>query len=166
MFWVNTLAASPYVRSASRIALYRRLGMDISAEGTDIGPSCYIHSDDLRVGSHTTIKTRCWFENVGRLTIGDRVGVGPHTVILTSTHELGSARRRYGKWHYLPVTIGDGCWIGARTLIHPGVTVGHGCIVAAGSVVNRDTEPDCLYAGVPARKIRHLDDAESLPQRP
>jgi maltose O-acetyltransferase len=38
----------------------------------------------------------------------------------------------------------------------PGVTIGAGCAVAAGAVVTADCEPDGLYAGVPARRVRDL----------
>jgi acetyltransferase-like isoleucine patch superfamily enzyme len=38
----------------------------------------------------------------------------------------------------------------------PGVTVAAGCVTAAGAVVAADTEPDGLYAGVPATRIRDL----------
>ena len=41
----------------------------------------------------------------------------------------------------------------------PGVTIGEGCIVAAGAVVTKDCESHGLYAGVPARRIRDLDQA-------
>jgi maltose O-acetyltransferase len=39
----------------------------------------------------------------------------------------------------------------------PGVTVGDGCVIAAGAVVNADCQPDGLYAGVPARRVRDLE---------
>lgn len=38
-----------------------------------------------------------------------------------------------------------------------GVTIGSGCVVAAGTVVTHDLEANCLYAGVPAKKIRILE---------
>ncbi|CRL46734.1 Chloramphenicol acetyltransferase [Sodalis glossinidius str. 'morsitans'] len=34
--------------------------------------------------------------------------------------------------------LGDGCWLGMRAMIMPGVTIGEGAIIAAGSVVTRD----------------------------
>ncbi len=72
------------------------------------------------------------------------------------THEIGSAQSRAGADVSYPIKVGNGCWIGARSTILPGVTVGDGCIIAAGSVVNKDCEPNSLYAGVPARKIKDL----------
>jgi len=55
------------------------------------------------------------------------------------------------------VTIGNGCWICTRAIILPGVKIGDGCIIAAGSVVTEDCEPNYLYAGVPVVKIRYLN---------
>jgi acetyltransferase-like isoleucine patch superfamily enzyme len=55
-----------------------------------------------------------------------------------------------------PVVIGSDVMIGRNSIILPGVTIGRGSVVAAGSVVTKDI-PECmLYAGNPARPIRHL----------
>jgi acetyltransferase-like isoleucine patch superfamily enzyme len=53
------------------------------------------------------------------------------------------------------VRIGDNCFIGAHSIILPGVTIGDGCIVAAGSVVARDVPARSLVAGNPARLVEH-----------
>lgn len=50
--------------------------------------------------------------------------------------------------------IGDRCFIGAHSIILPGVRVGDGSIVAAGSVVNKDVPPNSIVAGNPAKVIR------------
>ncbi|MBH0115041.1 acyltransferase [Novosphingobium sp. YJ-S2-02] len=50
--------------------------------------------------------------------------------------------------------IGRYCFIGARSLIMPGVTVGEESIVAAGAVVTRDVPPRSIVAGNPATVIR------------
>ncbi|MFT3968060.1 MAG: acyltransferase [Sphingobium sp.] len=55
---------------------------------------------------------------------------------------------------YRDVRIGRNCFIGARSLILPGVTIGDGSIVAAGSVVIRDVPPGSIVAGNPARIVR------------
>ena len=53
------------------------------------------------------------------------------------------------------VRIGDNCFIGAHSIVLPGVTIGDGCIVAAGSVVARDVPAGSLVAGNPARVVEH-----------
>ena len=50
--------------------------------------------------------------------------------------------------------IGRRCFIGARSLILPGVRVGDESIVAAGAVVTKDVPPRSMVAGNPARIIR------------
>lgn len=52
----------------------------------------------------------------------------------------------------------DGCWLGGNVTVLPGVTIGRGCVIAAGAVVTKSCDPNGLYAGVPARRIRDLDE--------
>ena len=55
---------------------------------------------------------------------------------------------------YLHTRIGRFCFIGARSLIMPGITIGDESIVAAGAVVTRDVPPRAIVAGNPAAIIR------------
>ncbi|QYR20593.1 acyltransferase [Paenibacillus sp. sptzw28] len=79
----------------------------------------------------------------------------------TSSHDPGTKHKRAGKNNGKPIIIGDGSWIGARSIILQGVTVGEGCIIAAGSLVNKDCEPNGLYAGIPAKRIKDLPVEET-----
>jgi len=55
---------------------------------------------------------------------------------------------------YLDTYIGARCFIGARSIILPGVRIGDGSIIGSGSVVTRDIPPASVAAGNPARVIR------------
>ena len=55
---------------------------------------------------------------------------------------------------YLDTHIGKNCFIGAHSIILPGVTVGDGSIVAAGSVVRKNVPPNTIVGGNPAKIIR------------
>lgn len=68
------------------------------------------------------------------------------------------SEKRAGRQIFRPIEVGDGCWIGANATILPGVKIGKGCIIAAGAVVNKNCEPDYLYAGVPARPVKKLPE--------
>jgi serine acetyltransferase len=55
---------------------------------------------------------------------------------------------------YADTRVGARCFIGAHSILLPGVTIGDGSIVAAGSVVTRDVAPGTIVAGNPARMVR------------
>jgi maltose O-acetyltransferase len=153
-FAVNGIAASPYVGMERRARILRRHGLEL--EDAQIWPRCYFHTADIRIGEGAILNHGVHIENVARVEIGARTGVGIFTTIITSAHDAGDHWQRPGAWKRLPVTIGSGCWIGARALILAGVTIGDGCVIAAGAVVTGDCEADGLYAGVPARRVRDL----------
>jgi acetyltransferase-like isoleucine patch superfamily enzyme len=112
----------------------------------------------LRVGDDVFVNVGAFWELVDDVTIGDRVAIGHDVLLLTSTHHIGPSFRRAGELRRGPVTIGDGAWLGSRSVILPGVTIGHGAIVAAGTVVRRDVEPDVIVGGDHAGISRRLDD--------
>ncbi|WP_202565979.1 DapH/DapD/GlmU-related protein [Agreia sp. COWG] len=151
---VNLLASSAFLTGGVREMLYRRGGID--PNGTQIRPGVWFFSSKITFGQSGMINSGCYFENREQITIGARCFFGPQTMIGTSTHEIGDHDQRAGDYVGGPVVIGDGCWIGARATILPGVNIAPGCIIAAGSVVAADTAPDGLYAGVPAVRKKDL----------
>ena len=50
--------------------------------------------------------------------------------------------------------IGRNCFIGAQSIIMPGVRVGDGCVVATGAVVTKDVPAGSVVAGNPAQVVR------------
>lgn len=64
------------------------------------------------------------------------------------------------------VMIGNDVWIGGNVTILPGVTIGNNVIIAAGAVVTKDIPDNCIVGGIPAVKIKDLeDDTNKLPFR-
>lgn len=57
--------------------------------------------------------------------------------------------------------IKDDVWLGYGAVIMGGVTIGKGCIIAAGSVVTKDTEPYFIYGGNPAKKLKPRFESEA-----
>lgn len=51
--------------------------------------------------------------------------------------------------------IGSRCFIGANSIILPGINVGHNSIIAAGSVVTKNVDANTIVAGNPAKTIKH-----------
>lgn len=56
------------------------------------------------------------------------------------------------------IRIGNNVFIGINSIILPGVTIGDNCVIGAGSVVTKDVEAGSVVAGVPARRIKSLEE--------
>ena len=153
----NTLQASHGFPRHLRVPALRALGITVGP-GSAIGADCKFIGRYIALAPNVFIGTGTYFDAHHEwVRIGADTAVGPQVLILTSTHAIGPpAARVTGGDMYAPVTIGRGCWIGARATILPGVSIGDGCVIAAGSVVTTDCEPNGLYAGVPASRKRDL----------
>ena len=73
-------------------------------------------------------------------------------------------KHRCGPRVFAPIHIGDGVWIGARSIVLPGITIADGAVIGAGSVVTRDVPANTVVAGAPARLIRKLDHSTNMTQ--
>jgi maltose O-acetyltransferase len=111
---------------------------------------------NIAIGAGAFLNFGAVILDVGRVTIGDAVQIGPGVQLLAADHPREPALRRSGAESGAPVTIGDNAWIGAGAIVCPGVSVGADSIVGAGSVVTRDVPAAVVAAGVPCRVIREL----------
>ena len=79
------------------------------------------------------------------------------TIILGKSHKFKSLdipMNLQGVDSSKKTTIEDDVWIGLRAVILPGVKISKGTIIGACSLVNKDTEPYGIYAGIPAKLIK------------
>lgn len=156
---VNVVAPAYQMSDRGRVGLLRACGMQIG-RGTIIKSQCFlVNHRQVRIGRHCFVGPRTIFEASAPITIGDRVYIAQGVDLLTPTHAIGPPGMRASvPPEVRPITIGDGCWIGAECTVLPGVSIAPGCVVAAGAVVTRDCAADGLYGGVPARRLRELDE--------
>lgn len=152
----NRIAASYLMPWFMRRGIYNLLGNSVST--SEISPHCFLGGYRLQLGKDTFISYQCFFDLTAPVILGEKCRVAFQTTFITSTHELGGCGMRAGDGLAKPIVIGNGVWIGARATILPGVTVGDGAVIGAGAVVVSDCEADCIYAGVPARKIRKIEE--------
>ena len=108
-----------------------------------------------RIGKNVYINHLCSMLDMGTITIGDNVLIGPKANILTEEHPVNPAERK--ALMVRPVVIKNGAWIGAGATILPGVTVGENSVVAAGAVVNRDVPDNTVVGGIPAKIIKNIE---------
>lgn len=156
-FLVNFVAASILTPRFLRTAIWLVVG--IKTRTDNLYPNIYVRTNQLSVGRGTAINAGCHFENRGAtISIGKGCGFGPGVALLADTHDIGPSSRRAGARQAAPVVVEDGCWLGGRSVVLPGVTIAKGCIIAAGAVVSTSTRPNGVYAGSPARRIRDLPE--------
>ncbi len=92
--------------------------------------------------------------------VGDGTLFGPNVTIATAGHPIDPTIRATGCQFGIPVTIGKSCWIGAGSIILPGVTIGDGTVIGAGSVVTRDIPSNVVAVGNPCRVLRPIGERD------
>ena len=133
-------------------------------EGTFVADTAVIVGD-VTIGRDSSI----WFNavlrgDVNTITIGDRTNIQDGAVIHTlydgsphpsQTHIGNDVSVGHNAIIHGGI-IGDNCLIGMGAIVLDNAEIPSGCIIAAGALVlsNAKLEPDSLYAGIPARKIR------------
>ncbi len=154
---INSMLGSEFLPASVRTKLMRAFGFNIS-KSTTFWARADIRSKKIVTGSEVFINVGFYHDGFDMLYIGNRVKIGPFLRVITATHNLGPSHQR-GSIEVLgkPVYIGDGCWVGAGVTILPGASIANGCVLTAGSVVYESTEPNGLYAGNPARRVRELE---------
>lgn len=139
------------------------------------GPVFFHYGRHTHIGKRTFINYNLTIQDDMTVTIGDDCNLGSNVTIVTPIHPLLPDERRFmrdregGEAHVCyakPVVIGNDCWLGANVVVCPGVTIGDGCVIGAGSVVTRDIPPMSLAVGVPCHVVREITAQDSMALRP
>lgn len=110
------------------------------------------------IGDNFFANYNCFFSaNTEDIVIGNDCLLGPDVLIINSNHDfrpniLVREQSNVAK----KISMGNNVWIGAKSVILPGVTIGDNAVVAAGSIVNKDIEANTLVGGVPAKIIKYI----------
>jgi len=114
----------------------------------------------ITIGNHCWIGARTQLIGAGKLTIGNDVFVAADVYITTLNHGMDPQNpTAYGlqPLQIQDVSIGDGCWIGTKVVILPGVTIGKRSIIGAGSIVTKSVPDYSIAVGNPAKVIKKYD---------
>ncbi|MEM9701368.1 MAG: WcaF family extracellular polysaccharide biosynthesis acetyltransferase [Planctomycetota bacterium] len=144
-------ASRTYPRYRLKRWLLRRFGATVG-EGLVIKPTVRIKDPKkLCVGDHCWIGEGVWIDNLAPVTLGNDVCLSQDVYLCTGGHDH---TRPSFDLITKPITVEDQAWVGARSVLMPGVTVGAGAVVAAGSVVTKDVPAGMIVAGNPARVLK------------
>lgn len=137
--------------------LYRFVGAKIG-KNVRICSSVKISGNgNLSIGDNTWIGHETLIICSSTVIIGSNVDIAPRVFIGTGTHKVDlNAAGVAGEGISKDVIIGDGCWLGAGSIILPGTELGEKTVVAAGAVVTKSFGSYLVVGGVPARVIKSL----------
>ena len=152
-------------------------GINGPASRIKIGDNCYIGAnvqiicDDFELGDYSKIQNNttvhgykpckighnAWIgqfsiiDSIGGVTIGDNCGIGAHSQ-LWSHIKFGDMLEGCRFLSDSPLTIGNDVWFVGHCIVSP-INAKDKSMALVGSVVTKDMEENCIYAGSPAKNI-------------
>ena len=152
-YLVNCLFVRPAIIPfmCFKIFLLRVFGARIGKR-VYIKPGVIVKSPwNLVIGDDCWIGEKVWIDNLDKVYIGNNVCISQGAMLLTGNHDYTISTMPYRNG---PITINDGAWVGAKSVVCPGVIVGEDSILTVGSIATKNMEINGIYQGNPALKVR------------
>ncbi len=135
----------------------------------EIGNDCYIepplHANwgcHTHLGHHVYANFNLTLVDDGDIFIGNYVMFGPNVTLATAGHPIMPRLRQDGMQFNIPIRIGNNVWIGAGTIVLPGVTIGENTVIGAGSVVTKDIPANVVAVGNPCKILREIGERDNI----
>ncbi len=133
----------------------------------EVGENCYVEPPlranwgrNTHFGDNVYANFNLTLVDDTDIYVGDSVMFGPNVTVATAGHPVDPELRRKVAQFNIPVRIGNNVWIGAGTVILPGVTIGDDSVIGAGSVVTKDIPPGVVAVGNPCRVLREIGERD------
>ncbi len=139
-----------------RYALLKTLAKSVG-DNVSVFPDVYLQNvQEMEIGNNVSFQPMVYIEAYGGVKIGDDVSIAEGASLFSVNHgfEDMSTPIKDQPLTALPIEVESNVWIGAKATILGGVKIASGTIVAAGAVVNKDTEKNSTVAGVPAKTLK------------
>lgn len=147
LFFINPL--NPV--SGLKVFLLKLFGAKIG-KGVVIKPGVNIkYPWNLEIGAYTWVGEKVWMDSLGLTKIGQNCCLSQGAMLLNGNHDFS---KQTFDLRVDPIVLEDGVWIGARSLVAPGVTCHSHSVLAVMSVASDDLQAYGIYRGNPAVKVR------------
>ena len=135
---------------------------------SEVGEGCYIEPPfyanwggrHVHFGDHVYANFCLTCVDDTHIYVGDNTMFGPNVTLASANHPILPQFRLKALQYNLPIRIGKNCWLGAGTVVVPGVTIGDNSVIGAGSVVVKDIPANSVAVGNPCRVIREISDRD------
>ncbi len=122
-------------------------------KGLVIKPRVNIHFPwKLEIGDHVWIGEEAFLLNFEKLSIGSNVCVSQRAFLCGGNHDYKQPNMPYRNG---PITLKDGCWVGAGSFVGPNVEIGVDSVIIAYSVISKSVPDNSIYGGNPALFIKN-----------
>lgn len=164
--WVKWFINPFYMKKGKGSCIRRRSRMDILpfnpftlGQNSTIEDFCTVNNGVGKISIGNNSRVGIGSVLIGPVTIGDHVGIAQNVVITALNHNYTDISKPISLQgvNTQEVYIGDGTWIGANSVILPGVFIGNHCVVGAGSVVVKDVPSYSVILGNPARVVKRFN---------
>jgi putative colanic acid biosynthesis acetyltransferase WcaF len=152
-YFVNAFFVQTPLNSSSwlKSKLLRLFGAKIG-KGVVLKPSLNVkYPWNLEIGDYSWIGEGAWLDSLEKIKIGNHCCISQGVYFCTGNHDWTDPAFEL---IVNPITVEDGAWVGARVTVLPGVTVGSHSVLAAGSIVSQNTDPNMIYVGNPAQPVK------------
>ena len=132
----------------------------------EIGDDCYIeppfHANwrgkNVHFGNGVYANFNLTMVDDCDIFVGNNVMFGPNVTVSAGTHPINPELRSKQAQYNIPIHIGNNVWIGANSVILPGVDIGDNSVIGAGSIVTKDIPSNVIAVGNPCRVLREINE--------
>lgn len=117
----------------------------------------------LIIGDYVWIGEKVWIDNLAIVVIGNHVCISQGVMLLTGNHNY---KKSSFDLIVQKIVLEDGVWLGAHSIVCPGITVFSHAVLSAQSSATKNLEMYCIYAGNPAVFVRKRQIDVSNPTKP
>lgn len=163
--WPGKITIGKNVSIGCHSLLDRYMGGNIMiSHGVVVCQYCKIATcgGDIFIGSNSALGDYTTITAQGGVNIGKDVLFADHISLIANEHNydnINTPIKNQGS-HVMPITIGDGSWIGTNATILAGTQIGKNSVIAAGAVVKGRFPDYCVLGGVPAHIIKKFNCEE------
>lgn len=137
--------------SAFKVKLLKLFGARIG-KNVVVKPSVNIkYPWKLSIGNNTWVGENVWVDNLADVTIGNNVCLSQGAMLLTGNHDFTKSTFDLVT---KPIVLEDGVWIGAQSVVCPGIICREHAVLSVKSVATKNLEAYTIYQGNPAVSVK------------
>ncbi len=140
----------------------------LKAMFAEIGENCYVETpfrsnwggSNVHFGKNIYANFNLTLVDDADIYVGDSTMFGPNVIVCTAGHPINAKLREQVYEFNIPIHIGKNVWIGANSVILPGVTIGDNSVIGAGSIVTKDIPSNVVAFGIPCKVQREISEKD------